>query len=172
MARRTTTDTWASLEILLNTFFNHINTEYRFLSLEEKIMLVVETLQNKSLKQYLMYVTEARVTLSTIHGSKGLEWDYVILPDMERYSFPSYLSLCRVCGFTSTCKLDWSKIRQNSEFARSFHQELNVFYVGGTRAKKAVFFTHSAEGINASGKTRANNPSCFLMLDGFKKNEA
>jgi len=162
-------DTWASLQILLDTFLSHISVEYKFLSFEEKVVLVIETLQNKTLKQYLIYVTEAQITLSTIHGSKGLEWDHIILPDMERNSFPSFPALCRACNFESTCNLDWSQIKPQSEFAKLFHQELNVFYVGGTRAKKSVLFTYSNEGLNANGQPRQNNPSCFLTLEGFSK---
>ncbi len=169
--KKTSSETWASLQILLGTFVEHVNKEYKFLSLEEKIALVAETLQNKSLKQYLMYVTNAQITLSTIHGSKGLEWDHVILPDMERYSFPSYPGLCRVCTFGSNCQLDWSQIKPNSEFARLFKQELNVFYVGGTRARKSVFFTNSFKGLNSNGQQRDNNPSCFLGLEGFQQKQ-
>ena len=167
--KNTPSETWASLQILLGTFVEHINKEYKFLSLEEKIALVAETLQNKSLKQFLMYVTKAQITLSTVHGSKGLEWDHIILPDMERNSFPSYPALCRVCTFGSNCQLDWSQIKPNSEFARLFKQELNVFYVGGTRARKTVFFTNSTKGLNSSGQQRDNNPSCFLGLEGFQQ---
>lgn len=169
--KKTSSETWASLQILLGTFVEYVNKEYKFLSLEEKIALVAETLQNKSLKQYLMYVTNAQITLSTIHGSKGLEWDHVILPDMERYSFPSYPGLCRVCTFGSNCQLDWSQIKPNSEFARLFKQELNVFYVGGTRARKSVFFTNSFKGLNSNGQQRDNNPSCFLGLEGFQQKQ-
>jgi DNA helicase-2/ATP-dependent DNA helicase PcrA len=168
MSKKISSEIWASLQTLLSTFFDHISREYKFLSVEEKIILVVETLQNKSLKQYLMYVTSSQVTLSTIHGSKGLEWDYVILPDMERYSFPSFPGLCRACTLGSACELDWLKIKPSSEFVRLFKQELNVYYVGGTRAKKSVVFTHSTKGINSSGQPRPNNPSCFLTLQGFQ----
>lgn len=166
--RKNDSETYISLQTLLSTFFDHIVQEYKFLTVEEKTALVVETLQNKSLKQYLMYVTDSQVTLSTVHGSKGLEWDYVILPDMERNSFPSYPGLCRICAFGTNCQLDWKQIKPSSEFARFFRQELNVFYVGGTRSKKSTIFTYSGKGINASGEPRPNNLSCFLTLEGLE----
>lgn len=165
-------ETWTSLLILLTTFFQQITEESRFLTLEEKVDLVVDTLQNNALKQYLMYVRNSQVTLSTVHGSKGLEWDYVILPDMEKYSFPTYPGLCKACGPTKDCQPDWKQVflDETSEFCRLFKEEINVFYVGGTRARKAVYFTFSAEGLNARGEKRENIPSCFLQLDGFQIN--
>jgi DNA helicase-2/ATP-dependent DNA helicase PcrA len=162
-------ETWSSLQILLETFLRYVSKKFRFLSLDEKIEIVVDTLQNKALKQYLMYVTSSQVMLSTVHGSKGLEWDYVILPDMERNSFPHYLALCRLCGFGQHCQLDWERIRTDSEFSRLFKQELNLFYVGGTRGRKKVYFTYSDVGLNSEGNPRNNNPSCFLNLNGLHK---
>jgi DNA helicase-2/ATP-dependent DNA helicase PcrA len=160
-------ETWESLRKLLSTFLLHISQEFRFLAFEEKVDLVIDTLRNKALKQYLMYVNDSQIVLSTVHGSKGLEWDYVILPDMERYSFPHYLSLCKFCGFRQNCQLDWRRIHTDSEFTRFFKQELNLFYVGGTRARKKVCFTFSDKGLNAAGKTRDNKMSCFLNLSGL-----
>ena len=163
-------ESWISLLVLLKTFFKRINVEYRFLTLEEKINLVVDTLQNNALKQYLMYVENSQVTLSTIHGSKGLEWDYVIIPDMEKNSFPSYPGLCKACGSVQNCQPNWEQVFQDegSEFSDLFKEELNVFYVGGTRARKSVFFTYSDEGLNSKGEKRINLPSCFLKLKGFE----
>lgn len=168
MEKATPSETWLSLQILLRTFINHISTQYRFLETEEKIDLLFETFRNKALKQYLTYVTDSRVILSTIHGSKGLEWDYVIIPDMEKFSFPSFPGLCRACTFKNTCSIDWSQVNPNSEFERLFRQELNVFYVAGTRARKKVYFTFSDEGLTAKGEIRFNNMSCFLSLPSLR----
>ncbi len=165
-------ETWTSLQILLDTFFKQITEEYRFLSLEEKTELVIDVLHNNALKQYLMYVKTSQITLSTIHGSKGLEWDYVVLPDMEKSSFPSYPSLCKVCGDGQDCQPDWKQVflDKKSSFLGQFKEEINVFYVGGTRARKAVYFTYSDEGLNTKGEKRDNLPSCFLKLEGLQIN--
>jgi DNA helicase-2/ATP-dependent DNA helicase PcrA len=158
---------WESLRTLLETFFDHIFDEFKWLHFEEKIDLVIDTLRNKALKQYLMYVKNSRVMLSTVHGSKGLEWDYVILPDMEKESFPSFPP-CKKCSFTKTCQLDWTQIKPEDDFVKLFRQELNVFYVGGTRARKSVYFTSSVVGLNYKGEVRTNNQSCFLSLNGLQ----
>ena len=106
--------------------------------------------------------------LSTVHGSKGLEWDYVILPDMERSSFPSFLGLCKECMFGKDCHLDWQKIAVGSKFDKLFHQEINIFMWLGLCARKKVYFTYSHLGINSRGEPRDNNISCFVQLPGLQ----
>jgi DNA helicase II / ATP-dependent DNA helicase PcrA len=168
MERENPSATWSSLQTLLKTFLAHVIKEFRFLLIQEKILLVDETLRNKALKQYLMYVNDAQVMISTIHGSKGLEWDYVILPDVERYILPHKKSLCtKLCKFQSHCRLDLGHISLTNDFLKPFIQELNLFYVGGTRAKERTYFTYSDQGLEYD-KTTVNNPSCFLSLEGFK----
>lgn len=155
-----------SLLILLETFLDYIAREYTFLTVEEKVDFVKDILERKALKQYLGQV-KSNVILSTVHGAKGLEWDYVILPDMERYSFPSYMSLCRLCPFTNTCDSDFGRVLSDSDFQRAYYEELSTFYVAVTRAKLATYFSYSKIGLNRDGGNRDNNPSCFLKLQGI-----
>ena len=54
-------ETWESLQILLETFLFHLTKEYRFLSFDEKVELLIDTFRNSALKQYLMYVTLSRL---------------------------------------------------------------------------------------------------------------
>ena len=155
-----------SLLTLLETFLNRIFIEFGFLSIDEKIELIKDVLESKSLKQYLGYV-DSKIIISTVHGAKGLEWDYVILPDMEQYSFPNYQGLCGICQFKNDCKIDWDSVGRGSDFERKFYEELSVFYVAVTRAKKEVFFTYSDKRINSRGDTRNTNISCLLKLPGI-----
>jgi len=60
--------------------------EYSFLSIEDKITFMRDTFENNVLKQHMENISK-NVILSTIHGAKGLEWAYVIMPDMEQYVF-------------------------------------------------------------------------------------
>jgi len=164
-------ETWKSLQILLNTLFKYVAEEFRMFSIEDKISIIKETLANKALKQYLMYVSDTQVTLLTIHGAKGLEWDYVILPDMEKNSFPSYPGLCIDCPYKNSdigCAIDWTQNKTTEVFHKSLIKNLNVFYVGGTRARKKTYFTYSKYGINSKGFPRVNSPSCFLQLKGLE----
>lgn len=74
------------------------------------------------------------IIISTVHAAKGLEWDYVILPDMEKDSFPNWYGLCGRCKNGNDCNFVMTK-----DIEKSFFEELSVFYVAVTRAKKQVF---------------------------------
>ena len=161
------TETHNSLLVLLDTFLNKVLTEFRFLPTEEKIELIKDILESKSLKQYLGYV-DSPIVISTVHGAKGLEWDYVILPDMEQYSFPNWNGLCGTCPFKINCNINWKSSNVTSEFERKFYEELSVFYVAVTRAKKNVIFTLSKKRIDYKGENKPTNMSCFLKLKGLK----
>lgn len=155
-----------SLLKLLYIFIEKIFSDFNFLSIEEKIEFIKDTLESRSLKQYLMY-TDTNTIVSTVHGAKGLEWDYVILPDMEQFLFPSYLGLCGVCDFKNNCKILWNYIKTNSNFEKIFLDELSVFYVASTRAKKDIFYSYSLIQIKKENEVRTINSSCFLNLKGL-----
>lgn len=157
-----------SLLDLLKIFVDRLTDRYYFLTNEDKIMFILDTFDNRALKQQMEYI-ENSVILSTIHGAKGLEWDYVILPDMEQYVFPNYSSLCGSCnprynniqnGF---CQLIYDK-----KIERKFLEELSVFYVSVTRAKKNVYFSSSKKRIHRSGIEKDTYVSCLLSLPGLE----
>ena len=157
-----------SLLDLLKIFLDRLTDQYYFLTNEDKIIFVLDTLENRALKQQMEYV-EKNVILSTVHGAKGLEWDYVILPDMEQYMFPNYKSLCGLCNFKYNrvlkgfCELVYDKIIE-----RQFLEELSVFYVSVTRAKKDVYFSASRKRIHYSGQEKDTHVSCLLSLPGIE----
>lgn len=81
-----------------------------------------------------------KVTLMTVHSSKGLEFPYVYVAGMEENIFPSG-------GFmTSDVEIE---------------EERRLFYVAMTRAKKAVAFSF-AQTRTRNGKHEANSPSRFV----------
>jgi len=124
---------------LMEIFYERLYSEYSFILLddEDKIILIKDTFDGFGLKQYMEYVN-SRIIISTIHGAKGLEWEYVILPDMEQYSIPNWWGFCGGCPHKTNCQLNPSSA--NSKFI----EEMSVFYVGFTRAKKEVFFSASS----------------------------
>ena len=146
----------------MEIFYDRLFSEYSFVLLEEedKIILIKETFDGFGLKQYMEYV-DSRIIISTIHGAKGLEWEYVIMPDMEQYSLPSWYGFCGNCAHRANCNFDPSSA--NSKFI----EEMSVFYVGFTRAKKEVFFTASSMGIRSNGEPQNRNLSCFMQLRGL-----
>lgn len=150
-----------SLLTLLEVFLSRILTDYSFLSAEDKLVLIRDTFENRTLKQNMEYIDE-NVIISTIHGAKGLEWDYVLMPDMEQYSMPNWYGLCGACNHKSNCNLT-----VNSRNEKSFLEELSVFYVGVTRARKQIFFSASKTRFKSNGDTQSANLSCMLKLPGI-----
>ena len=81
-----------------------------------------------------------KVTLMTVHSSKGLEFPYVFVAGMEENIFPSG-------GFLAS----------ESEI----EEERRLFYVAMTRAKKHVHFSFASTRMR-NGKHESNSPSRFI----------
>jgi len=147
---------------LLDIFWIKFFSENAFLDNNEKKSFVKETFEHNGLKQYIEFV-QTNIIFSTVHAAKGLEWDYVILPDMEQGLFPNKWGLCKNCSYKKDCIIN---ITPQNE--KRFLEELNVFYVAVTRAKKQVYFYASTTQIidNEENNTLANL-SCLLKLPGI-----
>ena len=149
-----------SLTKLLEVFiFKGLFGEFNYLNNEEKMELLKDVLDNRSLRHGLEYLDE-QIVLATIHSSKGLEWDYVILPDMEQYVFPSWHGLCQHCKNQYSCN------KYDGDISK-FYEELSVFYVACTRAKKDIFFSASQWRINYKEQVMKSEISCFLRMEGL-----
>jgi DNA helicase II / ATP-dependent DNA helicase PcrA len=85
---------------------------------------------------------EERVTLMTVHGAKGLEFDLVILTGMEEDMFP-YRSM---------------EGRGEGEM----EEERRLGYVAVTRAKKHLIMVHARQ-RQIFGTTRVGSPSRFIV---------
>ena len=83
---------------------------------------------------------------------------------MEAYSFPNYYGLCGSCSYQSKqyCNLIFTDNIQTK-----FLEELSVFYVAVTRARKQVYFTASEKQIDSSGNIKNRNISCFMKSKGI-----
>lgn len=150
-----------SLLQLLTAFTDRLFLDYIFLTDEDRITFLQETLENNALKQSVEFIS-SKIILSTIHAAKGLEWDFVFLPDFEQYSIPNWFGLCGDCAYKANCDIDYQK------YGAKFLEELSVFYVAVTRAKKDVYFSASKLGIHSSGRDQPRNISCFLSLKGIE----
>ena len=81
-----------------------------------------------------------KITLMTVHSSKGLEFPYVFVAGMEENIFPSG---------------GWMASESEIE------EERRLFYVAMTRAKKAVAFSFTQTRMR-NGKHESNSPSRFI----------
>jgi len=82
------------------------------------------------------------VSLMTLHGAKGLEFDYVFLPGWEEGLFPSQRSM-------------------DENGVKGLEEERRLAYVGMTRARKGVFISY-ATSRNIYGSWNNSIPSRFI----------
>ena len=134
---------------------------------KERYKNIEFSLNNNGLKHMMEYLDE-KVVLTTIHSAKGLEWDYVILPQMNKSVFPSWKHMCEKCHNLNSFKLDNDACTSLlvPEMKTLFREELSVLYVALTRAKKNVFFTVNT-GINTYGYPKKEK--CFINLPGINQ---
>ncbi|WP_026039118.1 3'-5' exonuclease [Sporolactobacillus vineae] len=107
---------------------------------------IVSTLSSESLHQSLPDVS-SRIVATTIHGAKGLEWDYVILANFQQEEFPNYYDLLSL-GISS----DETHIQVTDANARALSSIINKLYVGFSRAKKQIYFAYSDKGLKPWGE--------------------
>ncbi|HEX8588530.1 ATP-dependent helicase [Pseudomonas sp.] len=104
-----------------------------------------------ALKQYTA-ISSDEIQCMTIHKSKGLEFEVVI-----------HLDLC-----------EWIMPYQESgqSFADkvypSWEQDLNLHFVGITRAKSICVLVHTTQRLNKYNEIKNGAPSAFLGLPGLK----
>lgn len=99
-------------------------------------------LANASLASDLDNLSEAeeKVSLMTLHSSKGLEFPIVFLVGLEQGLFPNYRSL---------------------DDPQALEEERRLCYVGITRAQERLFITHARE-RRLYGNREPASPSLFL----------
>lgn len=91
-----------------------------------------------------------QLQLMTLHKAKGLEFEIVFHLDLYQYIIP---------GFNAAVKGDITELTQ----------DLNLHYVGVTRAKQAVVLCTSSRRTNSAGKVLDGTPSAFLSRNGVDK---
>lgn len=161
--------TTTSLLLLLEALIEKVTVDYADLQAEDKYDLMIDIFENRQLKQAMEYVN-SQVILSTVHGAKGLEWDYVILTDVEQWI---YTFVCKDCGSQMKNLTDkiYCKLPQPvpDDIQPQILDDLCVFYVGLTRAKKQVYISASSERFNSTGRQFTNGKICCLaMLCGIQ----
>lgn len=147
---------YLSLLILLRKFIDsisEISSAYKF---DDLLFFIMDVLLNNGLKQYMNKIDE-KVIVATIHAFKGLESDVVFLVDLERNIFPSYYT-CKNCSSVDCSNYD--------EIESSFIDELSVYYVAITRARKELFISFSKNQLTKFG-IKPCKGSCLINLPGI-----
>jgi ATP-dependent DNA helicase Rep len=98
------------------------------------------------------------VTLSTLHGSKGLEFDFVFLLGCEEGLLPH----SRTLDPRATDSVPATGFANASNAPADIEEERRLFYVGVTRAREQLFLLRS-KGRMMRGKPMPRTPSRFLL---------
>lgn len=116
----------------------------------DKELITSICLDSRLLKHYKP-IDENEVQVMTLHKSKGLEFELVYHLDLYDWIHPKR-------KFVEGC---YDVIFDNWE------QELNLHFVGITRAKKYCVLVTSNRRLNRDYEKKAGNPSQFLSLPGL-----
>lgn len=97
---------------------------------------------------------ENEVVIMTLHKAKGLEFDIVYHLNMNEWELPT-------------------KLPKNGDFNDLYYpqyeQDLNLHFVGVTRARKLCALITSTSRHNSRDETKQSSPSEFLYLNGVEK---
>ena len=118
---------------------NNVNSKSYNMEIREKDLLSLLSFMNKqSIEEFINNIhlnleidsVEESLFLSTVHGSKGLEWEYVYIIDMDCKNFPN--------------------VRQNyyKDEADNVMEERRLFYVAASRAKKYLCINFCQDILN------------------------
>ena len=103
-----------------------------------------------------------QVLFTTIFRTKGLEFDYVFIPGCNEGSMPMQFD-----EYVPT--FDTEGIVPQEPLSPLIERERRLFYVGVTRAKRAVYISASAgsKGADSQGNSQIEEPSRFLTEAGL-----
>lgn len=156
-----------SYKQLVRALVAQVEAELVSISPQAKHEFATNVFDNRTLCHALDYVP-SRTVLTTMHSAKGLEWDYVLIPEMMQWVVPMW-PLCRECAIEkrlSECDKHKCNLK-SSRFPSGYSDELCVFYVAVTRARRNVVFLATIDRINKDGEQKVGNLSCFLQRPGI-----
>ena len=117
-----------------------------------EIEILDEILASEELLNKYNFQEDNELQIMTLHKSKGLEFEIVIHLDLYEFILP----------FQQIIDDDW-----NNPIYPNLEQDLNLHYVGITRAKSACYLIYSSRRLNSSNQNRQGKPSYFLHKNGL-----
>lgn len=114
---------------------------------ESLLALIENSKDSEKLAQYTVQAfgnlrgSPKHLNLVTLHSSKGLEFDVVIIIGLEQGRIPNF----------------------NAKTEKDIKEERRKFYVGLTRAKREVHLLYSGWYMNSYGRKFENGPSEFVL---------
>lgn len=153
---------------LIQALGAQIREEHAGMPSDEKYQYIRSVFENRSIRHAISYI-DVDVVVMTMHSSKGLEWDYVLLPEMMQWVIPAYRT-CKDCCMENrgnrtvqnTCSLAMSCTPE------SYIDELCLFYVAITRARRSAILLATTDRVNKICEHKKGYLSCFASLPGIE----
>lgn len=119
------------------------------------------------LRRFSDYLDED-ISMMTVHSAKGLELDAVFIPGATRYDWPGGICLrCESAGMCSRSAYG-CRIVDAKKMPDGLIEEMDLLYVGFTRARKAVYVSASMQRRTNYGNYQVACPSCLTSLPGIE----
>ncbi len=116
---------------------------------QESSLELLEIVLTDELEVYSV-ISENEIQIMTLHKSKGLEFDIVFHLDLYEWILPA------------------KGIDNGQQYHINFSQDLNLHYVGVTRAKKGCILCTSTQRTNYQNQTKNGSSSEFLFLNNVQ----
>jgi superfamily I DNA/RNA helicase len=110
----------------------------------KSLTLLQQVLSDSSILESYKPAAENEMQIMSLHKSKGLEFDIVFHLDLYEWILPK------------------KEINNGEASFSDLRQDVNLHYVGITRAKKCCVLCHSSQRTNYEFKPKTGNPSEFL----------
>jgi DNA helicase-2/ATP-dependent DNA helicase PcrA len=150
-----TSDKIADLNAMKTEFIKIAGVIAPDLKSTESIELLESVLNNPIELSSYKSAADNEVNILTLHKSKGLEYDVIIHLDMHEWIFP-YKQPGPNNDFNNPIYGDWS-------------QDLNLHYVGLTRARKGCVLISSTQRTNYQQQIKQGKDSEFLWINDIGK---
>lgn len=121
----------------------------------DSVILLTNILNDELLLNSYHPTNEDEVCIMTLHKSKGLEFDVVFHLDLYEWILP-LKSPSKNNDWDNPVYSDWV-------------QDINLHYVGITRARKACILVSSTRRTNSAGVDKRGTDSEFLSINGIEK---
>ncbi|WP_405075857.1 3'-5' exonuclease [Ligilactobacillus acidipiscis] len=136
---------------IINSEMSHSEYSSSFITLlfgflKNTVLTINRLERNNYIKNVLLTGTlfnsintvEENLIISTVHGAKGLEWDYVIIANFEQGEFPNYFETKGIGSFSDSGEMI---IKEQNK--KAIKELINKFYVAFSRAKKGFILAYS-----------------------------
>jgi len=117
---------------------------------DKSLALLKEVVSSADLLESYMPAAENEIQIMSIHKAKGLEFEVVFHLDLYEWILPK------------------KEIIGTQKSFSDLIQDINLHYVGITRAKQCCVLCHSNKRTNYKFETKMGNPSEFLNLEYLK----